>query len=97
MTVVPDHRAISHSLGIVGIIYKTKDSGGAQVATVVGLLVQSGKKDWWIPDDQYIVRYTPHWMRPFLSISRRYANLFSTEHITQPKKQNGALFKRYTK
>jgi hypothetical protein len=57
VTVVPDHRAVSHSVGILGIIYKMKDTGGAQVATVVGLLVQSGKKDWWIPDDQYIVRY----------------------------------------
>jgi hypothetical protein len=60
VTVVPDHRAVSHSIGIVGIIYKMKDLRGAQVATVVGLLVQSGKKDWWIPDDQYIVRYLPH-------------------------------------
>ena len=37
-----------------------KELGGAQVATAVGLLVQSGKKDWWIPDDQYIMRYPPH-------------------------------------
>jgi len=60
VTVVPDHRAVSHSVGIVGIVYKFKQSGGAQVATVAGLLVQSGKKDWWIPDDQYILRYPPH-------------------------------------
>jgi hypothetical protein len=60
VTVIPDHRAVSHSVGIVGIVYKMKESGGAQVATVVGLLVQSGKKDWWIPDDQYILRYPPH-------------------------------------
>jgi hypothetical protein len=70
VTVVPDHRAVSHSVGIVGIIYKMKDSGGAQVATVVGLLVQSGKKDWWIPDDQYIVRYPPH-MDAAISIDLR--------------------------
>ena len=60
VTVILDHRAISHSIGIVGIVYKMKESGGAQVATVVGLLVQSGKKDWWIPDDQYILQYPPH-------------------------------------
>jgi hypothetical protein len=60
VTVIPDHRAVSHSVGIVGIVYKIKQSGGAQVATSVGLLVQSGKKDWWIPDDQYILRYPPH-------------------------------------
>jgi hypothetical protein len=61
VTVIPDHRAVvSHSVGIVGVVYKMKELGGAQVATVVGLLVQSGKKDWWIPDDQYILRYSPH-------------------------------------
>jgi hypothetical protein len=60
VTVIPDHRAISHSIDIVGIVYKMKESGGAQVSTAVGLLVQSGKKDWWIPDDQYIMRYPRH-------------------------------------
>ena len=60
VTVIPDHRAVSHSIGIVGIVYKIKESGGAQVATAVGLLVQSKNKDWWIPDDQYIMRYPPH-------------------------------------
>ena len=60
VTVVPDPRAVIHSIGIVGIIYKMKASGGAQVATAVGLLAQSGKKDWWIPDDQYILRYKPN-------------------------------------
>jgi len=59
VTVIPDYRAVSHPVGIVGIVYKFKESGGAQVATVAGLLVQSGKKDWWIPDDQYILRYKP--------------------------------------
>jgi hypothetical protein len=60
VTVILDHRAVSHSVGIVGIVHKMKESGGAQVATAVGLLVQSGKKDWWIPDHQYIMRYPPH-------------------------------------
>jgi hypothetical protein len=60
VTVIPDHRAVSHSIDIVEIVYKMKESEGAQVATAVGLLVQSGKKDWWIPDDQYIMRYLPH-------------------------------------
>jgi len=60
VTVIPDPRSVSHSVGIVGIVYKCKESGGAQVVTVPGLLVQSGKKDWWIPDDQYILRYLPH-------------------------------------
>ena len=60
MTVIPDPRSVSHSVGIVGIVYKFKESGGAQVATVPGLLVQAGKKDWWIPDDQYILQYPQH-------------------------------------
>jgi hypothetical protein len=60
VTVVPDLRAVSHSVGIVGIIYKMKALGGAQVAAAVSLLAQSGKKDWWIPDDQYILRYKPN-------------------------------------
>ena len=37
------------------------------------------------------------WTRPFQSISRRYVNLFVKAHITQPLKQNGAPFKRFTK
>jgi hypothetical protein len=41
----------------VGIIYRMKITGGAQVTTSAGLLVQSLKKDFWIPDDQYVVRY----------------------------------------
>jgi hypothetical protein len=45
VTVIPDHRAVSDSVGIVGIVYKMKQSRGAQVATAVGLLVQSGKKE----------------------------------------------------
>ena len=60
MTVIPDPRSVSHSVGIVVIVYKFKESGGAQVATVPGLLVQAGKKDWWIPDDQYILQYPQH-------------------------------------
>ncbi len=59
VTVIPNPRAVSHSVGIVGIIYRRKSMGGAQVATSAGLLVQSSKKDFWIPDDQYVVRYKP--------------------------------------
>ncbi len=59
MTVIPDPRSVSHGVGVVGIIYRMKVTGGAQVATTVGLLVQGGKKDWWIRDDQYLVRYKP--------------------------------------
>jgi hypothetical protein len=50
---------VSHSVGIVEIIYRMKITGGAQVATSSDLLVQSLKKDFWIPDDQYVVRYKP--------------------------------------
>ncbi len=59
VTVFPDPRAVSHSVEIVGIIYRMKITGGAQVVTSAGLLVQSLKKDFWIPNNQYVVRYKP--------------------------------------
>jgi hypothetical protein len=82
VTVIPDHRAVSHSVGIVGIVYKMKESGGAQVVTVVGLLVQSGKKTggYLMINTSCGTRHT--WTCPFLSISRRYANLFLTAHTS---------------
>jgi hypothetical protein len=60
VTVIPDHRSVSHRVRIVGIIYKMKRTGGAQVANTAGLLVQSATKDFWIPGDQYLVRYKPN-------------------------------------
>ena len=97
VTVIPDHRAVSHSIGIVGIVYKIKESGGAQVATGVGLLVQSGNKDWWIPDDQYIMRYPPHVDAPIPLDLQEVRDVFLEAPTTQQPRQNGAQSKRYTK
>jgi len=50
--------AVSHAIGIVGIIYEMSKYGGARVATIAGILSSGQKKgQWWIPSDQYIVKY----------------------------------------
>ena len=50
--------AVSHAIGIMGIIYELSKYGGARVATVAGIL-SCGQKEtkWWIPSDQYVVKY----------------------------------------
>jgi hypothetical protein len=42
----------------MGIIYELSKYGGARVATVAGIL-SCGQKEtkWWIPSDQYVVKY----------------------------------------
>ncbi len=53
-----DYRAVSHAIGIVGVIYKIANSGGARIATVAGLLSTGSKKaNWWIPSDKYVIKY----------------------------------------
>ena len=34
-----DYRAVSHNIGIVGVIYEMKSTGGAWVVTVAGMFV----------------------------------------------------------
>jgi hypothetical protein len=61
VTVKPDYHAVSHNIGIVGVIYEMKSTGGARVATVAGMLSSGTKKgNWWILSDQYVVNYKPH-------------------------------------
>jgi hypothetical protein len=36
VTVMPDYRAVSHNIGIMGVIYEMKSTGGARVVTVAG-------------------------------------------------------------
>jgi hypothetical protein len=49
---------VSHSIGIVGVIYKVSKFGSARIATIAGILLSgSGKGPWWIPADQYAMRY----------------------------------------
>jgi hypothetical protein len=58
VTVQCDYRAVSHAVGIVGIIYEYSKHGGARVATEFGIL-SSGPRmgSWWILSDRYVVRY----------------------------------------
>jgi hypothetical protein len=58
VTVQCDYRAVSHAIGIVGVIYKMNTFGGARIATIAGILLTGTRKGpWWIPADQYIMRY----------------------------------------
>ncbi len=58
VTVQCDYRIVSHSIGIVDIIYKMSTFGGARIATIAGILLTGTRKEpWWIPVDQYIMRY----------------------------------------
>jgi hypothetical protein len=58
VTVQCDYRAVSHSIGIVGVIYKVSKFGSARIATIAGILLSGSKKGpWWIPSDQYALRY----------------------------------------
>jgi hypothetical protein len=58
VTVQCDYCAVSHSIGIVGVIYEVSKFSGARIATIAGILSSGTKKGpWWIPADQYIMRY----------------------------------------
>ena len=53
-----DYCAVSHAIGIVGVIYQIASTGGAQIATVAGLLSTALKKaNCWIPSDKYVIKY----------------------------------------
>jgi hypothetical protein len=53
-----DYQAISHAIGIVGVIYQIASTGGARIATVAGLLFAGSKKaNWWIPSNKYVIKY----------------------------------------
>jgi hypothetical protein len=53
-----DYRAVSHAIGIVGVIYQIASFGGARIATVAGRLSTGSKKaNWWIPSDKYVIKY----------------------------------------
>jgi hypothetical protein len=58
VTVKCDYRAVSFAIGIVSIIYEVSTFGGARIATIAGLLSSGQRKGpWWIPADQYAIRY----------------------------------------
>jgi hypothetical protein len=53
-----DYCAISHAIGILGIVYKIANGGGAQIATVTGMLSNGSRRGhWWIPADQFMVKF----------------------------------------
>ncbi len=53
-----DYQAVSHAIGIVGVIYQIASTGGARIATVTGLLSTGSKKaKCWIPSDKYVIKY----------------------------------------
>ncbi len=53
-----DYQAVSHAIGIVGVIFQIASSGGAGIATVAGLLSTGSKKaNWWIPSNKYVIKY----------------------------------------
>jgi hypothetical protein len=58
VTVQCDYRAVSHFMGIVGVIYEVSKFGSAWIATIAGILLSGSRKGpWWIPPDQYAKRY----------------------------------------
>jgi hypothetical protein len=58
VTVQCDYREVSHSIGIVGVIYEVSKFGCARIATIARILLSGSKKGhWWIPSDQYALRY----------------------------------------
>ncbi len=53
-----DYWAVSHTIGIVGVIFQIASSGGARIATLAGLLSTGSKKaNWWIPVNKYVIKY----------------------------------------
>jgi hypothetical protein len=58
VTVQCDYHAVSHSIGIVSVIYEVSKFGSARIATIAGILSSGSKKGpWWIPSDQNALRY----------------------------------------
>jgi hypothetical protein len=58
VTVICDFCTVSHSIGIVGVIYEIGPFGGARIVTIAGILLTGTRKSQlWIPLDQYVVRY----------------------------------------
>ena len=60
VTIKNEFRDISNPLGAVGGVFEAKETGGIQVCTEWGVIVQGGntKKVYWIPHDRYVVKAT---------------------------------------
>jgi hypothetical protein len=59
VTVRVDYRAVSHGIGIVGVVLQFKESGGVRVATQHGI-ISNANGVFWIPADQYRMAYRRH-------------------------------------
>jgi hypothetical protein len=58
LVVKVDYPAISHTIGIVGIVDKIAYGSGAQIATKRGSLSNGPRRgQWWIPADQYVIKF----------------------------------------
>jgi hypothetical protein len=56
VTLKVDFRVHYHATGLIGVVYKTKDTGGVLVVCEHGVITSSGStKDFWVPNDQYKV------------------------------------------
>ena len=58
VTIKNDFRDISHPFRAVGVVFEAKETGGIQVCTEWGVIVQGKKqkKVYWIPHDRYAVK-----------------------------------------
>ena len=56
VTVLVDYRAVSHGIGIVGVVLQYKESGGVRVATQHGI-ISHARGVFWIPTGQYIMSW----------------------------------------
>ncbi len=53
------YRTVSHFIRIVGVVYEVSKFGGARIATIAGIFSSGSRKGpWWIPADQYAMRYS---------------------------------------
>ncbi len=58
VTVKCDYRAASFTIGIVSIVYEVSTFGGSRIAAIKGILSSGSRMGpWWIPADQYSIRY----------------------------------------
>ncbi len=84
-----DYRAVSHAIGIVGVIFQIASSGGARIATLAGLLSTGSKKaNWWIPANKYVIKYRTNEVAniaPELEIIRQ--SILSGEYNDQSAKR----------
>jgi hypothetical protein len=97
VTVQCDYRTVSHSIGIVGVIFKVSKFGGARIATIAGMLSTGTRKGpWWIPANQYIMRFGKKRKPTLLHNRRRYVKQYLRGRTTSMTVHQNAQFNRRT-